>query len=286
MAFTLTVAAFALISGLSQNPPLAEAAPSAPVKADVPAPQADGTPPVWALSLRALGPVTTTDPQHLAVAVGLARTGAYRAAVEYQPTASGRVGFIHAALGVRVRTRETWQLALDLEHAQARPVRRGFRGSGWELDFHERHQLSLGTASVTLREPRLFGLVNGFEVGTGRMHVWRLVSARAGAARLSASPDPILESSAPVGMLGFTAGRPLFWALDARARVRVIGAGRSRGGEVPFAHMTVEWDVTRQIFQSKKFGRGSLGLTGTHATSARAVTYFQNGVGFAFRAAF
>jgi hypothetical protein len=217
--------------------------------------------------------------------VGLAHSGAYRAAVQYQPTETGRVGFIQASLGFRVLARETWQAALDLEHAQARPVRRGFRGSGWELDFHDRHQFSIGTASIQWRDPR-FGLVNGLEVGAGRMHIWRLVSARAGAASLSASPDPILESAAPIGMLGVRMGRPLFWGLDLQARVRVIGAGRSRGGEVPFAHMTAEWDVTRQLFQSRTFGRAALGLTGTHATSPRAVTYFQNGIGLVFRAAF
>lgn len=175
---------------------------------------------------------------------------------------------------------------MDLEHAQARPVRRAFRGSGWELDFHERHQYSLGTASITWRDGLIFSLIDTLEVGAGRMHVWRLVSARAGAANLSESPDPILESSAPVGMLGLKLSTPLFWGLDARAHVRMIGAGNSPGGEVPFAHATVEWDVMRQLFQSKKFGRAALGVTGTHATSPRAVTYFQNGVGLVFRAAF
>ena len=285
MTLTLTLAAVALISGLSQNPPLAEAvAPPAPVPAA--AAQPDVQPPGWMISVRALTPVTTTDPQHLALAVGVAHSGAYRAAVEYQPTATGRVGFIQASLGVRVLARETWQVALDLEHAQARPIRRGFRGSGWDLDFHERHQSSIGTASVQWRDPQWLGLVDGLEVGAGRMHVWRLVSARAGAANLSLSPDPILESSAPVGMLGLRMGRSLFWGLDGRARVRVIGAGRSRGGEVPFAHMTAEWDVTRQLFRSKKLGRATLGLMGNHATSSRAVTYFQNGIGVVFRAAF
>jgi hypothetical protein len=285
MAFTLTLAAFALISGLSQNPPLAEAA-AAPVAAPAPAPQPDVQQPSWMISVRALTPATPTDPQHLASAVGLSHSGAYRAALQYQPTKTGRVGFIHASLGVRVLARETWQLALDLEHAQARPVRRGFRGSGWDLDFHERHQVSMGTASIQWRDSQGLGLVNGLEVGTGRMHVWRLVSARAGTANLSQSPDLILESSAPIGMLGLRMGRPLFWGFDGQARVRVIGAGRSRGGEVPFVHMTAEWDVTRQLFRSKMLGRASLGLTGTHATSQRAVTYFQNGVGLVFRTAF
>ena len=284
MTWILPLAAFALVSGLSQNPPLAEgaappSAPATPAQSEVP-------PPAWSLSLRALGPATTTDPRHVALGIGLAHTGTYRAAVQYQPTASGRLGFIHGALGMRVLSREAWQVALDVEHTQARPVRRGFSGAGWELDFHERHQLSIGTASLTWRESKFFGLVGGLEAGAGRMHVWRLVSARAGAARLSLSPDPILESSASVGMLGVRAGRSVFWGLEAQTHLRVIGAGRSRGGEVPFAHATVEWDVTRQVFHSKRFGRAFLGLSGTHTTSPRAATYFQNGVGVAFRTSF
>ena len=236
--------------------------------------------------MRALAPATTTDPQQTAVVVGLAHAGKYRTSVQYQPTAEHRMGFVQASLGLRVFARESWELALDLEHAQARPVRRAFRGSGWELDFHERHQLSIGTASLTWRDAKFFGLVGAIEAGGGRMHVWRLVSARAGVDRLSPSPDPILESSAPVGVIGLRMARPLFWGINAQAHVRAIGAGRSPGGEVPFAHATVDWDVTRQLFQSKKLGRGFLGVTGTHSTSPRAVTYFQNGLGLVFRAAF
>src|SRR5688572_685334 len=280
MAFTLTLAAFALITGITQNPPLA-AATAAPAPAPAPATQSDTRPPAWVVSIRALAPTTSTDPEQVAVGVGMAHAGTYRAAVHYQPTPERRLGFIHASLGRRVLGRETWELALDLEHAQARPVRRAFSGTGWDLDFHERHQFSIGTASLTWREPKLFGLVTAIEVGAGRMHVWRRVSARAGADRLSSSPDTVLESSAPVAMLGLSVGRPLFWGLGAQARVRVIAAGDSPGGEVPFAHATVEWDVTRHLF-----GRATLGLTGTHASSPRAVTYFQNGVGFVFRAAF
>ena len=286
MTLTLTLAAVAVISTLNQNPPLAETAAVAPAPVSVAAAQGDVRPPGWELSVHALQPATTTDPQHVAAAVGLAHTGGYRAAVRYLPTPAGRFGSIQASLGFRVLSRETWQLAFDLEHSQARPVRRGFHGSGWELDFHDRHQISLATGTVMWREPRYLGLVTGIEVGGGRMHVWRLVSASAGSTRLSSSPDPILESSAPVGMLGLKLERPLFWGLQGQAHVRVIGAGHSRGGEVPFAHATAEWDVTKQIFQSTKLGRGFLGLTGTHASSPRAVTYFQNGIGIVFRAKF
>jgi hypothetical protein len=280
MSLTLTLAALGLISGLSQNPPLAETT-ATPGAVPAPAAPSDARPPGWEIFVRALTPATTTDPQQVAVAAGLAHRGAYRAAVQYQPNDQGRFGFIDASLGFRVIGRDTWQLALDLEHAQARPIRRGFQGSGWELDFHDRHQVSMANATIDWRDGRLFSLIDGIEIGGGRMHVWRLVSARAGAANLSESPDPILESSAPVGMLGLKMSSPLFWGLNGHAHVRVIGAGRSKGGEVPFAHATVEWDVTRQLF------RGTfLGVSGTHATSPRAVTYFQNGIGLVFRAAF
>ncbi|HUR21245.1 MAG TPA: hypothetical protein VMZ90_10580 [Vicinamibacterales bacterium] len=285
MTFTLTLA-FALISGLSQHPPLADA-PTAPAAvAASPAPQSDARPPKWVISVRALAPATSTDPQKSRVVVGVAHAGAYRASLQYQDAQEHGVGFVQASLGVRVLARQTWELALDAEHAQARPVRRAFSGNGWELDFHERHQLSIGTASLTWREPKLFGLITALELGGGRMHVWRLVSARAGADSLSPSPDPILESSAPVGILGLTVERGLVWGFTARAHARAIGAGRSPGGEVPFAHATVDWEVTRQLFHSKKFGRAFAGLTGNHSTSPRAVTYFQNGLGFGFRLAF
>lgn len=280
MTWTLTLAALTLVSGLSQDPPLAEDPP--PVVAS----QADVHPPGWLFSIRAVAPVTTTDPQHVAAGVGLEHTGKYRMAFEYQPSEAGRLGMIHAALGARILTRDTWQLAVDLEHSQARPTRRLFQGSGWELQGHERHQLSMGTVSVNWRQRRIAGLISGVEAGYGRMQIWRFVSARASNSLLNNSPDPILESWAPVGVLGVSATRGLFWGFEGRARLRLIGAGRSRGGEVPFAHLTTEWDVTRQVFQSKTFGRGSLGFVGNHATSTRAVSYFQNGVGLTFRLAF
>jgi hypothetical protein len=286
MAFSFTLLAFALISSSSQNPPLAEAVPAARASVTTPAPQSDARPPAWVVSLRALAPATTTDPQQTGLVVGVAHTGRYRTSVRYQPTREHSVGFVHASLGLRVFAGETWELAMDLEHAQARPVRRAFSGTGWDLDFHERHQLSIGMASLAWREPKFFGLVGAIEAGGGRMHVWRLVSARAGVDSLSPSLDPVLESSAPVGVFGLRLARPLFWGVHAQAHVRAIGAGRSPGGEVPFAHATVDWDLTRQIFQSKKLGRGFLGVTGTHSTSPRAVTYYQNGLGFVFRAAF
>jgi hypothetical protein len=286
---TSLLASLALVVGLQhapQLPPLADGVPSAPPASDPAIVQAEVPLPAWVISVRTLQPVTTTDPQHLGVTGGIAHTGAYRANLQYQPSDRSRFGMISAALGVRLLTRDSWQVAVDIEHTQARPVRRLIKGSGWELAGHDRHQLSLGTATVQRNNAPWFGLVRAFEVGAGRMQVWRLVSASAGVDRLSASPDPILESGAPVGLVGMTLVRQLFWGFEGHTRFRLIGAGRSKGGEVPFAHLTAEWDVTRQIFHAGKLGRGFLGLAGSHATSARAATYFQNGVGLAFRLAF
>jgi hypothetical protein len=283
---TSLLASLALVVGLQQLPPLAEAVPAESPASDAPSVQTEIPLPNWVISVRTLQPVTTTDPQHLGVTAGITHTGAYRANVQYQPADRGRFGMISATLGIRLLTRNSWQLAVDIEHTQARPVRRLIKASGWELAGHDRHQLSLGTATVQRNDAPWFGLVRAFEIGAGRMQVWRLVSASAGAARLSTSPDPILESAAPVGLLGVTLARQLFWGFEGHTRFRLIGAGRSRGGEVPFAHLTAEWDVTRQIFHAGRLGRGFLGLAGSHATSPRAATYFQNGVGLAFRLAF
>src|SRR5687768_18010296 len=48
-------AAFALITGITQNPPLA-AATAAPAPAPAPATQSDTRPPAWVVSIRALAP--------------------------------------------------------------------------------------------------------------------------------------------------------------------------------------------------------------------------------------
>lgn len=291
MTPTFLLASLAMISGLSQQPPappppLAEGSSVSAVADRVP-PKQDTPVASWVVSIRSLHPATTTDPQHVAFALGVAHAGPYRANVQYQPSDSGRFGMIHAALGLRLLSKGSWKLAVDLEHTQARPVRRLAKGDGWELAGHDRHQVSLGTATILPADAPWLGLVQGVEVGGGRMQVWRLVSATsAERGRLSASPDPILESSASVGMVGLIVSHQLFWKLEGQSRLRLIGAGRSRGGEVPFAHLTAEWDVFRQVFQSARFGRGYLGVTGTHATSPRAATYFQNGVGIAFRLAF
>jgi hypothetical protein len=242
--------------------------------------------PLWHLSVRALKPVTSTDPQHTGVSVGLARTGTYRAAVHFQPAERGGLGMVHGALGLRVFDRATWQLSMDLEHTQVRANRRLFVGTGWQLDGHDRQQVSLLTGAVQWHEKRVWGLIRGIEAGVGRMQVWRLVSARAGSDLLNSSPDPILESGAPVGVLGIFAERSLGWGFSAEARVRVIGAGHSPGGEVPFAHVAAHWDLTRPVFGSAGSRRMEFGLSGSHASSPRAVSYYQNGLGLALRVVF
>ncbi len=242
--------------------------------------------PLWHLSVRVLTPVTPTDPQHIGVGVGLARTGTYRAAAHFQPAERGGLGMVHGALGLRVFDRSSWQLSVDLEHTQVRATRRLFVGVGWQLNAHDRQQVSLVTGVVQWREKRILGLIRGIEAGGGRMQVWRRVSARAGSDVLNSSPDPILESGAPVGILGLLAERSLGWGFSAEARVRVIGAGHSPGGEVPFAHVTAHWDLTRPIFASTGARRMELGLSGSHASSPRAVSYYQNGLGLALRVVF
>lgn len=275
--------ALALLPGLQQNPssppPSVEEHPAPPT-----APQEAGVrPSQWQIVLRAATPLTTTDPQHLSGGVGVAHTGTSRLLLQYSPSETGHLGSLRVAAGFRVIRRETWQLTFDLEHAQVRPSRRLFSGTGWQLEGHDRHQLSIAAVSMQFPGRRFLGLIDGVEIGGGQMHLWRQVSARAGSETLSTSRDPILESAAPVGMLGVRATRLLFWGLEGQAHVRLIGAGNSRGGEVPFAHVTAEWDVMRQMFRSPRFGRGAFGVSGHHASSRRAVSYFQNGVGLTFR---
>lgn len=273
----------ALLAGLQQNP----SSPPPSVEEHPPAPpdtqEVGARSGRWQIFVSAAKPMTTTDPQHVSGGVAVAHAGASRLFLQYSPTESGHLGSIRASAGFRVIQREKWALAFDLEHAQARPSRRLFRGAGWQLEGHDRHQLSIATVSLQFHGRRFLGLIDGVEIGGGQMHLWRMVSARAGSDALSASRDPILESAAPVGVIGVRAIRPLFWGLEGQARVRLIGAGHSRGGEVPFAHVAGEWDVMRPMFQSSRFGRGSLGVSGHHASSRRAVSYFQNGLGLTFR---
>ena len=269
MAWTWALTALAAIAGVT---PAAQAA--------------HDLPPLWQISMNVSGPVTSTDPQHVAVGIGAGHTGRYRAGFRYQPSENDPLGFIHSRLGFRLLRRDRLDVAFDLDFTQVWADRRLFRGTGGQLEGHDRRRLSLGTASILPRGHRYFGLIDGIELGAGRMYIRRLVSARVGSELLSPTPDPILISSGPVGMIGLRMARSLFWGFTGDAHLRLIGAGRSRGGEVPFAHLTTEWSVTRKVLTSQKFGRGEFGFTGNHATSSRAATYFQNGLGLTFRIAF
>lgn len=242
--------------------------------------------PVWQIGMRVSNPMTSTDPQHVAAGLEIRRAGRYRTGLRYQPSETDPLGLIHASMGFRLLRRTTVDVAFDLDFTQVWADRRLFRGTGWQLEGHDRRRLSLGTMTIQSRQGRYLGIIEGIELGAGRMYIRRLVSAREGSALLSPQPDPILVSSGPVGVIGLRLARPLFWGFRGNAHVRVIGAGRSRGGEVPFAHVTSEWEITRQLFRSGKLGRGFLGVTGNHASSARAASYFQNGLGLTFRIAY
>ena len=280
MTWTWALAALTLATGL---PPARPASDDPPPK---PAAQEARLTPLWQLSIRVAAPMTSTDPNHVAVGLGVARSGAYRVGVNYQPSESKAFGGLRATMGVRLLRRERVDVAFDLDFNQVWADRALFRGTGWQLEGHDERRLSLGAVSMHLRQRPLFGVIEGVELGAGRLYLREMVSARAGGSLLNVEPDSITVFSGPVGMVGVHLARPLFWGLTATGHVRVIGAGRSRGGQLPFAHVTGEWGITRQIFSSRKFGRGEFGLVGNHASSPRAATYFQNGLGLTMRIAF
>jgi hypothetical protein len=282
MSWTLTLAALTLVSGLTAPPTAAGDDP--PTRHSSQA--SEDKPHQWRLAMNVSAPMTTTDPQHVAFGLGVVRTGIYRIRAQYQPSETTLLGAIHASVGARVLRTKALDVAFDLDFNQVWADRRLFRGTGWQLEGHDRRRLSLGTVSLLPRDHRYFNLIEGVEVGAGRMYIRRLVSARAGSQSLNPRQEPILVSSGPVGMLGVRLNRSLLWGLTGAANVRLIGAGRSRGGEVPFAHLTASWSVTRQVFVSGRYGHGEFGVTGNHATSSRAATYFQNGLGLTFRIAF
>ena len=284
MAWTWALTALAAFAGVT--PAAAPVVDDPPAKVARAAQASHDLPPLWQLSMNVSGPVTSTDPRHVAMGIGAGRAGRYRAGFKYQPSESDLLGLIHSRVGFRLLRRDSLDVAFDLDVTQVWADRRLFRGTGWQLEGHDRRRLSLGMVSILPRGTRYFGLIDGIELGAGRMYIRRLVSARAGSEPLSPQLDTILISSGPVGMIGLHMARPLFRGFTGDAHVRLIGAGRSRGGEVPFAHLTTEWSVTHQVFTSQKFGRGELGVTGNHATSSRAATYFQNGLGLTFRIAF
>ncbi len=261
-----------------------------------PAPAADPAllaPPVdvereslWQVAVRVAAPVTTTDPQHVGVSLGIGRAGTYRTGIRYQPAESDFFGFVHATMGWRLAHGDRWTVALDLEHTRVWAASRLYRADGFQLEGHDRRQLSLGTLSAVSSGRRFFGLVDGVEIGAGQMRIRRLVAGRVGHELLNPDLVWILDSAAPVGMVGARLARPLRWGFTGHARVRLIGAGRSRGGTVPFAHVTAEWEVMRRLFRSSRLGQGNIGLTGVHASSSRAATYYQNGLGVALKIAF
>ncbi|MGE3344961.1 MAG: hypothetical protein AB7L71_16165 [Vicinamibacterales bacterium] len=243
--------------------------------------------PRWQLEMSLAAPMTTTDPNHVGVALGISRQGLLRAGTRYQPSETSPYGFIHAAMGVRARRTGTSELSGDFVYTQVWAARQLFRIRGFQFEGHDRRQLYIGIASLRrIDGRRWWNLVESVEVGGGRLHVRELVSGRAEGRALNAQPVSVLKSVAPVGMLGVSLRRPLKFGLEADARIRVYGAGRSRGGVVPFAQATAEWTVSRPLFQSPKFGRGTLGLSGVHATHAKSPVYYQNSLGVTLRIAY
>ena len=279
MSWTLATALF-LLSGVS--------AVSAPTEDPslIAAPAQGERAATWQLSMRVSAPATTTDPQHVGVSLGVGRTGIYRAAVRYQPAETEVLGFMSGAVGLRLWSSDNWTIAAGAEHARVWSARRLYESSGFQFQGHDRRWVTLGVVSAMASHRRWFGLIDGFEVGAGRMVIRESVAGRIGGNQLNEAPVLVLKTAAAVGMVGLSLSRPLLWGFSSDARLRVIGAGRSRGGVVPFAHATVDWDVSHQVFSSRRFGKGRLGLSGNHATSARAASYYQNGVGIAFKIAF
>lgn len=276
MSWTL-VAALLLASG---------APPAADDPALVSAPAQEQGRPAWQLSMRVAAPMTTTDPRHVGPSVGVGRSGKYRAALRYQPSGSDLLGFVHGTFGFRLHASSRWTIAADVEHSRVWSARQLYRSGTFRFEGHDRRWLYLGVISARASHRRWLGVIDGFEAGAGRMVIREQVAGRVDGAPLNDDPILVLKTEAPVGMLGLTLTRTLPLGFAADARVRVIGAGRSRGGVVPFAHATVDWEVLRPIFNSPRFGRGQIGLTGNHSTSPRAATYYQNGVGVALKIAF
>jgi hypothetical protein len=278
MSWTLA-AALLMVSGVpSATAPVDPSLLTAPEQEEVGA--------SWQLAMRVTGPLTTTDPQHVGFSFGVGRSGVVRTGLRYQPAETSALGFMHGTAGFRLVSSEHWTVAADVEHSHVWSSRKLYRTGGFQFEGHDRRWVTLGVLSVQMNQRRWFGLVDGFEVGAGRMAIRNMVAGRDGSVELNAEPVLILKSAAPVGMVGITLSRPLFWGLRGQARVRVIGAGNSRGGVVPFAHTVTEWEVSRALFSSSRYGRGELGLVGTHSTTARAATYYQNGVGISMKIAF
>jgi hypothetical protein len=277
MSWTLVTALF-LASGATASAPVDPGLLSAPMQAEAGA--------AWQLAMRVTGPLTTTDPRHVGVSLGVGRAGTYRAGFRYQPSETSVLGFMHGTLGFRLAATDRWTVAVDMEHSHVWSARQLYRTGAFGLEGHDRRWLTMGVVSAHASQRRWFGIVDGVELGGGRMVIRNMVAGRTGSTELNDQPVLVLKAAAPVGMFGVHLSRPLPWGVLADARVRVIGAGRSRGGIVPFAHAVAEWELMRAIFSSSRYGQGRLGLVGTHSTSNRAATYYQNGVGVTLKIAF
>lgn len=243
-------------------------------------------PAAWHLSMRVAAPMTTTDPQHVGVSLGVGRSGIYRAAFRYQPSETELLGFMSGAAGLRLWKSEKWTIAADAEHARVWSARKLYQSGGFQFQGHDRRWTTLGVVSAMASHRRWLGVIDGFEAGGGRMVIRQSVAGRVGGDQLNEQPVLVLKTAAAVGMVGVSLSKPLAWGFSATGRLRVIGAGRSRGGTVPFAHGTLDWEVTRTVFSSRRYGRGQLGLAGNFATSTRAATYYQNGLGVTLKIAF
>lgn len=271
-------AALLMASGVSAGPP-------APPDPTLIAAQGD-RPAAWQLSMRVSAPMTTTDPQHVGISLGVGHMGWYRASFRYQPSETDVLGFMSGAVGLRLWHSEKWTIAADAEHARVWSARKLYESGGFQFQGHDRRWTTFGVVSAMASHRRWLRVIDGFEVGGGRMVIRDLVAGRVGGQQLNDNPVLVLKTAAAVGLVGVRLSQPLRWGLSAEARLRLIGAGRSRGGVVPFAHGTIDWTLTRTIFTSRRYGRGQLGLTGNHATSTRAASYYQNGLGVTLKIAF
>jgi hypothetical protein len=249
-------------------------------------PQSETARPAWQLALRVSGPMTTTDPQHVGVSLGVGRAGTYRVGLRYQPAETSPLGFMYGTVGLRLVSTPQWTVAADFEHARVWSARRLYQSGGFQFEGHDRRWSYLGILSAESAQRRWLGVISGIELGGGRMVIRDMVAGRVGSLELNDPPVLVLKTTAPVGVLGIRMSRSLRWQIEGSARVRLIAAGRSRGGVVPFAQGQVEWELARPLFTSSRFGRGYIGVNGNHSTSSRAATYYQNGVGVSLKIAF
>lgn len=279
MSWSLAAALF-MVSGVPATPPT-------PADPSLVAVHTQGeSPTAWNISIRVTAPMTTTDPQHVGYAIGVGRSGFYRAGFKYQPSETDVLGFMSGVAGLRLFQTANWTVAADAEHARVWSARKLYHSGGFQLQGHDRRWLTMGVVSAMSSTKRWFGAIDGFEMGGGRMVIRESVAGRVGGDQLNEDPVLVLKTAAAVGMVGVSLSRPLRWGFSAGGRLRLIAAGRSRGGTVPFAHGTMDWEITRTLFSSRRYGRGVIGVTGNHATSRRAAAYYQNALGITLKIGF